>query len=462
MTIRFGTDGWRGIIAEEFTFPTLRKVAHASAEVLAQTYPGTGIYIGYDNRFLAPEFAQAVADTLVEAGFEVFLATCAAPTPAISWVVKALGGIGGLVLTASHNPAAYCGLKIKAAFGGSAPETVTQAVEELLEKDHLPPRPGGTLTHFDPWELYIAEIKTKVDLTTLQTLPMPVYLDGMHGSGSSGFDRLGLNIGKIRAERDPLFGGFSPEPIAKNLTPAFKLLKGLSEEATVIVFDGDADRIAAVNGDGTYLNCQVLIPLLIDHLARRRGQSGAVVKTLSGSDLIRRVAVARGLKVYETAIGFKYIAEIMEREPVILGGEESGGIGYQDYMPERDALLSGLYLLEILVATGKSLLANYNDLCDELDFHPVYDRIDITLPSAEFKAKLIERLAQSPPTEVCGRPVIEHLTTDGHKFVLDDNRWLLIRFSGTEPLLRLYCEGGNHPQVAETLQWAKAWAVPSV
>ncbi|WP_218081127.1 phosphoglucomutase/phosphomannomutase family protein [Anthocerotibacter panamensis] len=459
MTIRFGTDGWRAIIGDDFTFSNLRQVARVSAQVLAKTYSGTGILVGYDHRFLSPEFARAVAETLVADGFEVYLADQASPTPAISWAVKKRGALGGLIITASHNPPQWSGLKVKGAFGGSVPETVTQQIEQGLDSGLAIPKGKGTLQSFDPWELYLEQLRTRVDLEAIRQTPFTVFLDTMHGSGAGGLTRLGIPVQALRGERDPLFGGVSPEPVAKNLAPAFRAVKAAAQPAVVLVFDGDADRIGAVNGDGTYLNCQVLIPLLIDHLARTRGGSGAVVKTLSGSDLFRRVALARGLPVYETAIGFKYIAEIMECEPVLLGGEESGGIGYRDHMPERDALLSALYLLEILAHSPQSLLERYQDLCRECQFTPVYDRIDVTLPDETFKAQLKERLVTAPPLRVCGQEIQEHLTTDGHKFRLADDRWLLIRFSGTEPLLRLYCEGQSPAQVQETLLWAKQWAL---
>ncbi|WP_287129220.1 phosphoglucomutase/phosphomannomutase family protein [Candidatus Cyanaurora vandensis] len=457
MAIQFGTDGWRGIIADDFTFAALRQAARASAEVLAQ-YPGSGVLVGYDHRFLSPEFAQAVAETLVRAGFTVFLADCAAPTPAISWAVKQMGAIGGLMITASHNPASYSGLKVKGYFGGSVPETITRQIEMRLTETFTDKR-GGTLHTFNPWAAYLTQLRTKVDLTAIAAAPIKVFLDAMHGSGSGGLERLGLPVTTLRANRDPLFGGVSPEPVAKNLAPAFHVLKGIEERAVVLVLDGDADRIGAINGDGTYLNCQYLIPLLIDHLTRRRGLTGKVVKTLSGSDLIRRVAQQRGCPVAETAVGFKYIAAIMEREPVLLGGEESGGIGFLDHMPERDALLSALYLLEILAHTPKTLLELYEDLCLELDFTPVYDRIDVPLPDRAFKTALIARLQAQPPRRVADQAVTEHSTVDGHKFQLGDAGWLMIRFSGTEPLLRLYAEGRTTAWVRHTLHWAKDWAL---
>jgi phosphomannomutase len=267
---------------------------------------------------------------------------------------------------------------------------------------------------------------------------------------------------ELRSEHNPLFGGHPPEPVARYLAPLFEAIRSYRGDAPAVglVLDGDADRIAAADGAGNYLSCQVLIPLLIDHLARRRGLTGKVVKTISGSDLIARVARLRGLAVEETAIGFKYIADIMLREKVLLGGEESGGIGYADHMPERDGLLCALYLIEIVASTGKDLSDLYAQLQQEVGFTSHYDRKDLKLPGEEFKRRLLASLRDDPPAEVAGLPVVEHTAVDGHKFRLADGRWLLVRFSGTEPVLRLYCEAGSSAAVAETLAWAERWATP--
>ncbi len=454
MNIRFGTDGWRGIIAEEFTFAALAQVSATSAHILANTYGGDEFLIGYDHRFLAERFAQCAAQTLVAQGYRVLLADGPSPTPAISWAVKHRQATAGLVLTASHNPANYLGLKLKGRFGGSVTEQVTDQIEAQLNIP-LPQKAPGTQGGFDPWADYLIQLRTLIDVERIKD-QTGVYLDAMYGVGGTGLSRLGILCPVLRGERDPLFGGIHPEPISQYLAPAIATAK--AQQALVLVFDGDADRIAAINPDGTYMNSQVLIPLLIDHLVKK-GRTGAVVKTLSGSDLIRRLAQARGLKVYETAIGFKYIAEIMEQETVLLGGEESGGIGYGGHMPERDALLSALLILEIVAEVGPDLLAQYRALCTEFAFSPYYDRVDVKLPSAAFKQSLIERLAAYPPQEIAGQAVTEHIDRDGHKFYLADGRWLLIRFSGTEPLLRIYCEAPDPQLVQETLIWGKTWAL---
>jgi phosphomannomutase len=462
-TIRFGTDGWRAIIADSFTFENVHRVALASAKMLADTFPGNGIVVGYDRRFMSEDFAKTVASAVQSLGIPVFLSDRPAPTPAYSWAAKLLGAHGALVVTASHNPANYSGIKIKGAFAGSVGQEFTAIVEKLLDEDFTAP-PGKTaaITMFDPWEAYLDQLRTKVDLKALRDANLAIFLDAMHGVGAGGLTTLlGGGVEELRDQRDPLFGGNPPEPIARYLTPLFKALRQYTGDRPAIglVLDGDADRIAAADGAGNYLSCQVLIPLLVDHLARRRGLKGKVVKTISGSDLIAKVARARGLEVEETAIGFKYIADIMLREEVMLGGEESGGIGFSDHMPERDGLLCALYLLEIVAQTGKDLSTLYAELQTELQFTSYYDRKDLKLPDEAFKQKLLGLLEADQITEIAGQSVIEHTAIDGHKFRLPDGRWLLIRFSGTEPLLRLYCEADAPAKVTETLQWAQQWAL---
>ena len=461
--IQFGTDGWRSIIADGFTFERVEQVAQLAAYRLAETFQGEGIVVGYDRRFLSEEFALAAAKAIQKAGFHVLLSEGPAPTPAYSWTVVSKGMLGAIVITASHNPPTYSGLKIKGAFGGSVGSEFTQGIEErYVEGGALSEKPGGTLAYFDPWPAYLEQISKKVDLEAIERADIAILMDVMHGVGSGSLRRLLKRpLMELRSERDPLFGGVSPEPIPKNLAPFFKALQEYTGPGTVVgaVLDGDADRVAAGDHAGNYLSCQVLIPLYIDHLVRRKGLTGAVVKTISGSDLMAQVAKARGLKCYETAIGFKYIAEIMLREPVLVGGEESGGVGFIDHMPERDGLLCVLYLLEMVALTGKDLTQLYQELQEELDYHSVYDRIDLKLPNSDLKNKLVSELEKQPFTEVDGLTVTEHLTTDGHRFRLAPGHWLLIRFSGTEPLLRLYCEGPNPERVARTLAWAKDWAL---
>lgn len=472
--IKFGTDGWRGVIADEFTFDRVRWVAPRVAQVLARTYGESSsrplVIVGYDRRFLAEEFARAVAETVQAAGFDVLLSSDYAPTPAFSWAAKTRGALGAIVLTASHNPAQYLGLKIKGAFGGSVSKQVTQEVEALLDRELETTSQPGTLEMFDPWESYCQGLREVVPVEPIAAAiasgKLAVFADVMHGAAASGLQRLlGVEIGELHGERDPLFGGRPPEPLARYIPELFRAIGEAAREKPEqlrvgLVFDGDCDRIAAVDGSQNFLSSQVLVPILLDHLVTRRSGSGEVVKTLSGSDIIPRLAEQYGLPVFETPIGYKYIADRMQEAQVLVGGEESGGIGYGMHIPERDALLSALLVLETVVESGQNLGEIFAQLQAKTEFYSVYDRVDLPLASLEVKERLQATLKTQPLTQIDGRSVVECQTTDGFKFRLEDGSWLLIRFSGTEPVLRLYCEALTPLQVRQTLDWAKNWATP--
>ncbi len=471
--ITFGTDGWRGVIAADFTFERVTRVAPAAAKALEQTYgdqtPSRTIIVGYDRRFLSPEFARAAAESVQAAGFDVLLSECYAPTPAYSWAAKQQNALGALVITASHNPAVYSGLKVKGGFGGSVSPDVTQKIEALLqESGESSATAPGSLKTFDPWPSYCQGLQARVDIPALREAiasgQLTVFADVMYGAAASGLARLlGIEIQELHSEADPLFGGVAPEPLPRYLGDLFDQIKAhqpsVPNGLTVgLVFDGDSDRIAAVDGQGNFLSSQILIPILINHLALHRGFTGEIIKTISGSNLIPRVAALHDLSVHETPIGYKYIADRMLEAQVFLGGEESGGIGYGNHIPERDALMSALYLLEAVVQAGSDLSDLYRQLQEKTDYSFAYDRIDLPLASMDVRAKLLDLLQTQPPTEVAGRAVTDCLTIDGYKFQLADQSWLLIRFSGTEPVLRLYSEAKTLDQVHEILAWAKDWA----
>lgn len=470
--IKFGTDGWRGLIAADFTFDRVAGVAPAAAQVLAQAYgDSTGsrtVIVGYDRRFLAEEFARTAAEAIQQAGFEVLLTQSYAPTPAFSLAAKQLNALGAIVMTASHNPAAYLGLKVKGAFGGSVPPEITQQIEALLERDAVATTPlPGSLQEFDPWPAYCDTLRGMVDIAAIREAvsqgKLTVFADVMHGAATGGLAQLlGVPVREINGDRDPLFGGGAPEPLPRYLSQLFRVMRTHQRSqgglAIGFVFDGDSDRIAAVDGQGNFLSSQILIPILIEHLAKRRRITGEVIKTVSGSDLIPKLANLYQLPVQETPIGYKYIADRMLTSQVLVGGEESGGIGYGVHIPERDALLSALYLLEAVVQSGQDLSEIYSRLQQETNFTSAYDRIDLPLASMEVRSRLLAQLQTQPLTEIVGLSVIDCNPIDGYKFRLADGRWLLIRFSGTEPVLRLYCEAATLKQVHETLAWAKNWA----
>jgi phosphomannomutase len=467
--ISFGTDGWRGMIAADFTVERVVQVAPRAAIALQQFYGGESrtVIVGYDRRFLSPEFAQAAAESIQAAGFDVLLSEGYAPTPAFSWAAKQKQALGAIVITASHNPAAYSGLKVKGGFGGSVPPEVTQIIEASLEKA-LPAATPGSLNHFDPWESYCQELRSKVDITQLQEAitsgKLAVFADVMHGAAATGLERLlGTPIHELNGNTDPLFGGGAPEPLPRYLPELLSTIQSYQrptpDQLVVgLVFDGDSDRIAAVDGQGNFLSSQVLIPVLIQHLAIHRGFAGEIVKTVSGSDLMPLVAQLYNLPVHETPIGYKYIADRMLESQVFLGGEESGGIGYGNHIPERDALLSALYVLEAVVQSEKDLSQLYQDLQEKTGFSSAYDRIDLPLASMEVRSRLLEQLQHHPPETIADQQVIDCNPVDGYKFRLADQSWLLIRFSGTEPVLRLYSEAGTPEAVERNLQWANQWA----
>ncbi|MEH1944852.1 MAG: phosphoglucomutase/phosphomannomutase family protein [Nostoc sp.] len=471
-SIKFGTDGWRGIIGDEFTFERLALVAPVAAKVLYDTYFSTvgsrTIIVGYDRRFMAEDFARAVADTVSAVGFDVLLSESYAPTPAYSWAAKELNALGALVITASHNPGKYLGLKVKGYFGGSVPPEVTKEIEDQLAVGVPLAATPGKQEKFDPWPSYTQALERKVDIAKLREAiasgKLTLFADVMHGAAAGGLAKLlGNQVKEINSDRDPLFGGGAPEPLPKYLSKLFEVIKTHRETdksgLTVgLVFDGDCDRIAAVDGEANFLSSQALIPILIDHLTLRRGFSGEIVKTVSGSDLMPLVAALHNLSVFETAVGYKYIADRMLAAKVLLGGEESGGIGYGSHIPERDALLSALYVLEAIVESGLDLGEYYRYLQKQTGFTSAYDRIDLPLANMEVRSRLLQQLQTQPLTEIVGKAVIDCQTIDGYKYRLADKSWLMIRFSGTEPVLRLYCEAATIEQVHQTLAWAKQWA----
>ena len=469
--IKFGTDGWRGMIAADFTFVRVAKVAVLAAYVLKDCYgTQTGsntVIVGFDRRFLSPEFARLAADSVAAAGFDVQLSDQFAPTPAFSWAAKDQGALGAIVITASHNPAAYSGLKVKGAFGGSVPPEVTQQIEAKLDQEMPPASTPGKVETFNPWPSYCTVLQSMVDIDAIRTAvkqkQLNVFADVMHGAAAGGLEKLlGTPINEINGEADPLFEGGAPEPLPKYTPKLYRAIKSRHQRGeggltTGIIFDGDSDRIAGMDGKGNFLSSQVLIPILISHL-KQRGFSGEVIKTISGSVQMRKVAELYDLPVHETAIGYKYIADRMLDNNVMIGGEESGGIGYGHHIPERDALLSALYLLEAIVQNGKDLGELDQGLRDQTGYVSAYDRIDLPLANMEVRAKLLDQLQNQTPTQVAGKTVEDVLSIDGYKFTLADGSWLLIRFSGTEPVLRLYSEAATLEEVHKHLAWAKDWA----
>ncbi|MEG4114784.1 MULTISPECIES: phosphoglucomutase/phosphomannomutase family protein [unclassified Microcoleus] len=469
--IKFGTDGWRGIIADDFTFDRVALVAPLAAQVLAPTGGSDGssgtVIVGHDRRFLAEEFAKTAAVAIQNAGFDVLLSESYAPTPAFSLAAKQLNALGAIVLTASHNPGPYLGLKVKGGFGGSVSPEVTQQIEAKLDNPAALSATPGKLENFNPWPAYCKTLREMVDIEAIKEAiasgKITVFVDVMHGAAAGGLAQiLEETVHEINSDRDPLFGGGAPEPLPRYLSQLFRVMRTHQRKSSGLsigfVFDGDSDRIAAVDSSGNFLSSQILVPILIEHLAKRRGLTGEVIKTVSGSDIIPKIAKLYDLPLFETPIGYKYIADRMLTTQVLVGGEESGGIGYGTHIPERDALLSALYLLEAVVKSGEDLSEIYSRLQQETSFTSAYDRIDLHLANMEERSRLLSLLQNQPLTEIADKAVVDCNKVDGYKFRLADGSWLLIRFSGTEPVLRLYSEAATLKEVMQNLNWAKKWA----
>ena len=472
--IKFGTDGWRGVLGVDITVERLLPVAAAAAQELAHRAPANldsrTVVIGYDRRFLAPELAEAIATAVHGCELEPLLTTSAVPTPACSWAVVERKALGALVITASHNPPEWLGLKIKGPFGGSVEGDFTAAVERRLAAGGITAPIQKPVPRFDGRGEHLAGLRSKMQLDRLvaglRAMNLKLFVDPMHGSAAGCVSELlGPDaadwVEEIRSERNPLFGGNPPEPLAPYLSELIAAVQASTAAgipAVGLVFDGDGDRIAAVDETGRFCSTQLLMPLLIDHLARARQLPGSVVKTVSGSDLMRLVAEGQGREVLELAVGFKYIASEMLAGDVLIGGEESGGVGFGMHLPERDALFAAMLILEALVEGGLPLGARINALqqCHGGSSH--YDRLDLRLPDMDARRRLESLLAATTPKEIAGVPVQDVITTDGIKLRMGPSHWLMLRFSGTEPLLRLYCEAPDAERVHAVLSWAQRFA----
>lgn len=468
--IKFGTDGWRGVIGVDITVERMLEVAVASAQELAFQAPleinSKKVVIGYDRRFMAPEFAEAITHAIRGCNLEPLLTSTSVTTPSCSWAVVQNKALGALVITASHNPPEWLGLKIKGHWGGSVESEFTKAVEKrLLGGVCVVPNFQKTST-FNARRQHIEGLKANFDIPRLikglKKMGLKLIIDPMHGSAAGcitevfGAESNEL-IEEIRKERDPFFGGNPPEPLSIYLKEIIAAVKNSMEEgrpAIGIVFDGDGDRIAAIDETGQFCSTQLLMPLFIDHLARVKNIPGCVIKTVSGSDLMKLVAEDLDREVVELPVGFKYIAAEMLSRKVLIGGEESGGIGFGEHLPERDALYAALMLIEAIISSGKLLSNRLIDL-QKTYINTFYQRVDLNLENMNYKYKLEAIIKNSPPQFISNQPVKEITFTDGIKLRLDIGDWIMFRFSGTEPLLRIYCEGPTKELVENRLDWAK-------
>ncbi len=455
MGIKFGTDGWRDIIADRFTFENVRKVAQAHANHIKDN-GGKSVVIGYDTRFMSEDFAKAAAEVFSSNGLKVFLSKGHCTTPGLSLATRELGADEGVMITASHNTYKYNGYKVKSKYGGPATVDIIKDIEARL--DSIDEIKTGTCNfeEVNINDLYIKTLKSYFSPDTFKQIQLKVVHDPMYGATMHLLRKIlegtFIETLEINAYRDAFFGFKHPEPIDKNLS----LLKAkvVATEANLgIANDGDGDRVGIVDEGGEFLSTQIVYALLLLHTLRYRKEKGIVAKTVSTTYLADRIAEKEGRRVVKTPVGFKYIADIFLKEKVAFGGEESGGYGFGFHIPERDGLLSGLLVLEMMILTGKSLIELVDDLFKEFGT-AYYKREDLRVKGDEGR-QLVQKLKEKPMNEFAGEKVKEVDLTDGVKLIFDDDSWVLFRASGTEPVLRLYVETPSKEKTEKFLQEAK-------
>jgi phosphomannomutase len=436
--IKFGTDGWRGIIAGDFTFANVRRVAQGTADYWnSQPLPKRAI-VGFDNRFQSETFGRIVAEVLSGNGITTYLPPIAVSTPTVACAIRDRKLCGGVMITASHNPPRFNGYKIKAHYAGSADTGISNAIEQLL--DRSPIRSDDKLIKpYDPRPAYLDAISRFVDLKAIRKARLRVVTDAMHGSGGTMLADL-FGATPIRANRDVLFGGIAPEPIERNLNALCAAVKTYRADVG-LASDGDADRLGVVDERGRYVSVQIVHALLLLHLIRnRRAKLGMVVRAINSTMLIDQICRAHGLPLIEVPIGFRWACQKMREQDVIMAGEESGSFGFRGHVPERDGLLAALYLLEMLAMTGKSVSELAGDLQKEFG-RVAYGRLDLPVR--------LEKM--EPPSDLLGVPITQVNKLDGVKYIAADDSWLMFRASGTEPITRIYCEATTESRVKRLL-----------
>ncbi len=462
--IKFGTDGWRAIIGEDFIPENIIQVIQAFADI----YPrlpeaGKPVYIGYDRRSRSKESAELIAQVLIANGIETRLATQFCPTPCVSWHVKTEGGAAGIMVTASHNPPKWNGIKFKESYGGAASPAYTDPIEAKIKSNaEAGKKPmiaanlnSPLLKKFEPHAAYISHLKRFFDLKLIRDSKFKVLADPMYGAGSGFFQEFFEgDVTEMHGEADPNFGGINPEPIVPHVNQAIEKMKNGGFDICVIT-DGDADRIGAIDEKGNYVTSHMIFSLILKHLVESRKWTGRVIKSITTTQMIDRLCRKYGLELTTTPVGFKHISPALNDPKVLMGGEESGGIGIPRHVCERDGLLCGVMLTELMAVRERSL----SELIKEMqsDVGPTYyRRIDYHFDQptiAKARQNLKERTGSI--TELCGRKVKKLNLLDGYHFLMDDDSWLLMRPSGTEPLLRAYAEAQSPEDVEALLAEAK-------
>ncbi|MGC9399566.1 MAG: phosphoglucomutase/phosphomannomutase family protein [Anaerolineae bacterium] len=468
MTISFGTDGWRAVISDTFTYDNLRLITQAIADYVwsLTEREQPEVVIGFDTRFLSDRYAREVARVMAGNGIVAHLTRADTPTPALSYAVVDKGAEVGVMITASHNPPRYNGLKLKAAFGGSVLPEQAQLVEARLARNQREARGPNLMDFeqaisqklirlFDPAWAYYQHLSTLLDLDVISAAELRVVADAMYGSGRGAFRdllrRSRCTLHEIRGEMNPGFGGIHPEPMGHYLQALSAAIQAHHADVGLAT-DGDADRIGAMDAQGNFVDPHHIFALTLRYLVEERGWTGAVVKTVSTSRMINRLAQRYELPLHETPVGFNYIAEHMLNDDVLIGGEESGGLSIKGHIPEGDGILMGMLLLEVMASAQVPLHELVEDIQREVG--PArYARTDLPLKRPVPKVEMVKRLSEQAPAELAGQSVVEVSTVDGVKYTLADDAWLLIRPSGTEPVLRVYAEAPTDAEVAMLLAY---------
>jgi phosphomannomutase len=471
--IKFGTDGWRGVIADDFTFANVRTAAEAvAAYIHAQEDPAKGLCIGYDTRFGSKAFAHACAEVASATGIPVMLAGAVTPTPALSYGVRERGAAGGIMITSSHNPAQWNGVKYKAWYGGSGKPSIIAAIESYLGKPVARAAQPAPITIVDFLPTYLKAIESFADLDLIARSGMKFCIDSMYGAGSTIlsdiFSALGVEHVQIRANPDPLFPGINPEPIEPHIRALGQATQANRCHAGLCT-DGDADRVGATDEHGNFVDPHKIYSVLLSWVLRRKGWPGAVTRAFNTTKMLDRIAKKYDRELIEHGIGFKFVCDYMLEREIVMGGEESGGIGFQRHLPERDGLLNCLLLANVMAQEGKTLGQLVADLQAEYGEHQ-YGRIDLHIAD-DIKNSAIARAKELNPGDAtfAGMPILRMETLDGVKFYLDNpeavtkpnaaETWLLLRASGTEPLMRIYTESCSKESVTKLLESARAFAL---
>ena len=463
--IKFGTDGWRGLIAKDFTFANVRRVTEAIAQYIHEEGDASkGFVVGYDTRFLSEDFAKCASEVVASAGIPVMLADRATPTPAVSYAVVARQAAGAIMITASHNPWRWNGLKIKAPCGGSAAPSVIRKVEVHLRRldragTRARKRRPASVEVLNLVGPYRERIKTFVHLDKIRSSGRRFVIDPMYGAGSGClagiFGEAGIPYREIHAEQNPLFPGMNPEPILPNVEQLrHAVLEGGYDAG--LATDGDADRLGAVDRSGTFIDSHKIFCILLKYLAEDRGLRGEVVKTVSTTEMVTKLARKYGFPLHVTPIGFKYICELMLTRDILIGGEESGGIGIRGHLPERDGILNSLLLAEVMALRGRTLGELVQELTEEFGPH-CYGRHDLEIDK-KVAQRIVRLVGQNKLKRVAGLKVTSVDCLDGAKMRFGDSAWLLVRASGTENLLRLYAEAPSEAQVKALLAEIETFA----